>query len=203
VLIGLELLFDEMREPYVDANTWLLTDPARNYFARRVASHIDMAAVQRIDNPAVYDFLSYLPELESIHLDSKKQVLRIGDALATPISPSDWAEYLYRKNKTRRFLVQTDNLYLNIRGAIEPFKRAHRYLDVLRTATALSTENLKNERRKNGLTAPNPLNLDPDIAKVIVVGGQNSLAAAADALGDNGSGTVSSVRSETPAGGDE
>ena len=72
----------------------------------------------------------------SINLAYNK-ILRNNDGtLQNPVSAEDWGMYQYRKNGTRRFLVDSNNLYISIRTgegvALEPFKRAHRYVDVLK-----------------------------------------------------------------------
>jgi hypothetical protein len=51
--------------------------------------------------------------------------------------------------------------------ALEPFKRVHRYLDVLRAEQDLKADILKNERRDTLKSVP--LTFDPDVSKVVVV----------------------------------
>ena len=82
-------------------------------------------------------------------------------------------QYLYLKGATRQFLVDTNNLYLSLDtdegAALEPFKRAHRYLDVLKVAREIETTDLQNQRRAAQINLPGQY--DPDVEKVIVVGG--------------------------------
>jgi hypothetical protein len=61
--------------------------------------------------------------------------------------------------------------------ALEPFKRAHRYVDVLKANEQRRAEALRNERRE--LLKDQAGAFDPDVSKVVVVGG----ADAQDVLG--------------------
>jgi hypothetical protein len=139
----------------------------------------------------VYDFISYLPRTADEFLDDNGDVIRGRNGeLKRPISDGEWGEYLYRKNNTRRFLVDSNNVYLNIRSsggaALEPFKRAHRYLDVLRAAEALRADRLKNLRRGHLISAERAF--DPDIEKVVIAGNASghggASAAMTEALGE-------------------
>jgi len=167
--------------------TGTLRDPARELF-RREAEQVGPVELRHLSDDEVFDLVSYLPRLGSVLLDDGV-VRRSEDGLEHPISHDEWAEYLYKKNSTRRFLVDTNNLYLNIftssGAALEPFKRAHRYLDVLRAAEELEGERLKNLRRATLIGSEGAF--DPDIDKVVVVAdhtGATATAAVADALRD-------------------
>lgn len=177
LLIGVNEILAAMSAPYLGPAGTLL-DPAWSFYQRQ-ALQINLQTLRALSDGEVYDFLSYLPRLESVLLDQNGDVLRAAGQLAYQITRAEWGEYLYRKGNTRRFLLDSNNLYLNLRvsggAALEPFKRAHRYLDVLKTAEQVSGERLKNDRRTALLNSDQAF--DPDIQKVVVVSGGASPAA--------------------------
>ncbi len=98
---------------------------------------------------------------------------------------SFYHEFLLRREHTRQFLVDTNNLVLNLHvgsgSTLEPFKRAHRYIDVKRAAHDDESTALEIERRKARLESQDYG--DPDTEKVIVVtNGENSTGVVAGAL---------------------
>jgi hypothetical protein len=200
-LVSLNFVLNEMRRPYLgDKNTCAgkyegkFLDPALRGFCNQVQGK----TFEKLKDDEVWDLASYLPRLEeklfetdtegNIVLDARGQprILRnTNNDLQKPPIAEDYAEYLYRKNGTRRFLVDSNNLYLSIRtsegAALEPFKRAHRYIDVLKAYEELGSMELKNRRRATHINQANEY--DPDIEKVIIVGdGASSLAASHAAL---------------------
>jgi hypothetical protein len=187
LLIGLNEILELMAGPYMDGRR-RLRDPARELFDREALSDRTLAELRQLSDEEVYDLVSYLPWLRRELLDDQGNVRRNGQ-LHHQVTHEDWAEFLYRKNNTRRFLVDSNNLYLDIRAsggaALEPFKRAHRYLDVLRAAEEVNAERWKNVRR-GSMTASDRA-FDPDIDKVVVVAdgaGAAGGAAITHALGD-------------------
>jgi hypothetical protein len=189
LVIGINEVLGELAKPYTDGNG-SLKDPAWDLFQREAKKEKPGRLRQPTDEE-VYNFISYLPRLADQLLDDNGDVIRGANGeLQRPISYDEWGEYLYRKNNTRRFLVDSNNVYLNIRAsggaALEPFKRAHRYLDVLRAAEELRGERLKNIRRANLVGVQ--LAFDPDIEKVVIIGNRSDnagvLAATTEALGE-------------------
>jgi hypothetical protein len=87
--------------------------------------------------------------------------------------------YLLRRDSTKRFVLDTNNVVLNLEvgdtPALEEFKRLHRYLDVLTAAEERIKRKLENERRQKRLNADDYG--DPDIEKVVVMGSANELRA--------------------------
>jgi hypothetical protein len=79
--------------------------------------------------------------------------------------------YLLRRETGRRVAVDTANLLIEVevsRGAaLEPFKRLHRYIDVLKEDEERRRRHLDNERRSK-LLSKDRLG-DPDIEAVTVV----------------------------------
>ena len=70
--------------------------------------------VPLLDDETVFDFLSFLPRLED-ELVSQDVVLRNpDDTLQYNISIDEWGEYLFKKNATRRFLLDSNNLYVSL-----------------------------------------------------------------------------------------
>jgi len=89
-----------------------------------------------------------------------------------------YAEYLFRNEQSRRFLVETNNLMIDILpgegSALEGFKRAHRGIDVLKAIEEKEQMNLENQRRQGLID--NGKYGDPDIDKVTVITGTNNLS---------------------------
>jgi hypothetical protein len=192
ITVSLDTVHAMMRAPYVDPTEGdTLLDPALRAFRERAGEQ------RMLSDEQVEDLLTYLPRLESQLLETdsngsvivdaqgRPRVRRSNGLLQNPVSSRDWAEYLYRKNGTRRFLVDSNNLYLSIRigqGAIlETFKRAHRYIDVLKAYEELGAMGLKNERRGAHMGEGNAY--DPDIEKILIMSdGANSMLAGLAAL---------------------
>jgi hypothetical protein len=197
LVIGLNEVLGILANPYIDPHTGTLKDPAWDLFQREAQKVTGIfGSLRRLTDEKVYDFISYLPRLADLMLDENGDVIRLANGeLERPISSGEWGEYLYRKNNTRRFLVDSNNVYLNIRAsggaALEPFKRAHRYLDVLKAKEELRGEWLKNLRRQMHMEHPGEY--DPDIQKVVVVGDGTAAIAATVAAHSTEAGTTSSV----------
>lgn len=168
------------RGPYVDTANGGLLDPALAA-SRREAGALTAAQLAALSDAQVWDFLTYFPEFAPTMLTAtspKKPVRATSGALTHPPTAEQWAQYLYRSNGTRRFLMDSDNVYLALRtgegAALEPFKRAHRYVDVLRAAEGLVADQIKNKRRETLID--DPAMFDPDIQKVVVTGGGASIS---------------------------
>ena len=197
-IVSLNGLSAALRHPYLDPDPEkpdTLLDPALNYF-KGIAS-----AKDKLDDETVIDLVSHLPrrrgKLLIIKADEGKiTVDRNNDlTLKNPVSKNEWAEYLYRKNNTRRFLVNSNNLYLSIRtddgSTFEPFKRAHRIIDVENALQDLKAARLKNLRRENLIGDGKAF--DPDITKVVVVDkGEESISNSVAGL----EAEISSIRTE-------
>jgi hypothetical protein len=82
-----------------------------------------------------------------------------------------YAEFLYRQEMTRRVLVDTNSLMIDILpgdgSVLEKFKLAHRGVDVLKSLEEKEKMELENKRRRKLISADKFG--DPDIDKVIVV----------------------------------
>ena len=218
--ISLDTLMSRLREDYVDDDGTLL-DPALTSFIRQTEKEVyinpgaeekvykDRNMLKTLSDSKVMDFLSYLPRLWDELVDGNGDVMRDENInpinpkqLPYQITPEEWGEYLYHKNGTRRFLVDSNNLYLNIHtgdgAALEPFKRAHRYLDVLKAQEELGSMKLKNERRAEHMS--HKKEYDPDIEKVIIVGdehGSNAWRAALNEAMETASGAGSGASSSS------
>jgi hypothetical protein len=185
LILGLNEVLAILASPYTDPNSGSLKDPAWDLFQRRAGEKLGLSGnLLQLPDEQVYDFISYLPRLAKQMLDDHGDVIRTPKGeLNRPISTEEWGEYLYRKNNTRRFIVDSNNVYLNIRAsggaALEPFKRAHRYLDVLKANEELKAAMLKNHRRQTHLDQAGEY--DPDIQKVVIVGDGTTATAATTA----------------------
>jgi exonuclease V gamma subunit len=125
--------------------------------------------------------VSYVPELRLLERAGRLPV----DDLSQ--FKSHYAEYLFRKEMSRRFLVDSDNLLIDIEpgtgSALEPFKLAHRSVDVSRAMAERDRLLLENERRR-ALLAEQRLG-DPDIERVTMINGNAATSVIVDG-GDGG-----------------
>jgi hypothetical protein len=98
-----------------------------------------------------------------------------------------FAEFLYRKEMTRRVLVDTNSLMIDIipgdGSVLEKFKLAHRGVDVLKALEEREKLDLENQRRDE-LIRLNKLG-DPDIENVTVVSASDSLSDLLNLGGDD------------------
>lgn len=89
-----------------------------------------------------------------------------------------YAEYLYRQEMTRRVLVDTNSLMIDILpgdgSVLETFKLAHRAVDVLKALEEKDKLDLENKRRRKLVNA-DKLG-DPDIERVTVVTNSDKLS---------------------------
>lgn len=173
IKLPLQEVLNMLRSEYTNDEGTGLEDPAFGYFLKE-ANSLAPGALSSLDEDIILDFQSFLPHLRDQLFDQNGELLRNPDqSLQYSISTREWAEYLFKKNATRRFLVDSNNLYISLvlgdGVALEPFKRAHRYIDVLTADQLRIAEELKNERRDLLKNTSN--NFDPDITKVVVAGG--------------------------------
>jgi len=123
------------------------------------------------------DMMDYVPDLRLKYLkaqkalpDDKKETSAF-DLLKDKTFKDFYPEYLFRKEQTRRFLVDTNCLMIDLLpgegSALEPFKQMHRAIDVLKAEQERMKMSLDNERRKKLIKAHKYG--DPDIEKVVVV----------------------------------
>jgi hypothetical protein len=196
-----EVLNQAMRAPY--ARGGRLRDPALALFeaeAETIIRHAenkqDVAAdaltYEAPSDALVHEIVSYLPEKAALLVDATGVLRAPGGKLQNPVSLVDFASFLHRRNGTRRFLVESNNLYVSIhRGdgtALEPFKQAHRYLDVLQAQEDLVATRLKNQRRTEHMEDPG--GYDPDIEKVVIVSNDDLARNAAGHESDTDGGGV-------------
>ncbi|MCE7743999.1 MAG: carboxypeptidase regulatory-like domain-containing protein [Candidatus Heimdallarchaeota archaeon] len=112
-----------------------------------------------------YDMLDYIPEIrmkfaltEDIMSAEAIQLTYSMDATAILLDDKQlfidyYPEYLFRKELTRRFVVDTNNLILDIEpgfgSTLEPYKLAHRGVDVQKAYEEKEKLRLENLRLKN------------------------------------------------------
>lgn len=173
IRLPLQELLNVVRSAYTNESGTELRDPALDFFLEEADGLLaaDPEALRTISDEKVLDFLTFLPHLRDELVDENGDVLRSNGLLVFSISSGQWAEYLFRQNATRRFLLDSNNLYVSLLlgdgVALEPFKRVHRYIDVLMAEEERRAASAKNERRV--LLKNEPQAFDPDISKVVVV----------------------------------
>lgn len=190
MVLTLADVLDIMCARFTDATGTELRDPALDLFIEE-AETLAPGALASLSDETVRELVSHIPEAAPDLIGPGGEVLRGNDgALLNPVSVERWGLFLLRRNGSRRFLVDSDNLYVSLLLgdgiALEPFKRAHRLLDVLREREALQADTLKNERRD--ILKAEPMTFDPDVTKVVVAGGVATDALLGGLVGD-GDGT--------------
>jgi hypothetical protein len=134
------------------------------------------------DDELIAEMLELMPGLRQ-KLIALRTSTDDGDEEAPPFTWNDledkqrdylisvYHEFRLRREHTRRFVVDTNSLILNLYSGsgstLEPFKRAHRFLDVVKAATEV-------ERRK-ALLAHEQYG-DPDIERVVLVSDKAGLS---------------------------
>ncbi len=118
-------------------------------------------------------------EYEALSKDDKASFLENDDNFTDDL----YWEYLFRKQNIRRFVVDTNNLIVDIEvgtgSALESFKKLHRYIDVLKASKEMEKMELENKRRQK-LLAKDKLS-DPEIEKItIVADGKRALVPSLD-----------------------
>jgi hypothetical protein len=124
------------------------------------------------------DMIDRVPTLKLHYLKAKGRTNRGEDpaALKTFLKDYDtfkrfYAEYLFRKEQSRRFLVDTNCLMIDILpgegSALEPFKQIHRAMDIVKVDRECVKMQLENTRRTR-LIADERYE-DPDIEKLTVI----------------------------------
>jgi hypothetical protein len=123
------------------------------------------------------DMIDYVPDLRLHYLKTLK-ALSLDEENADPLEILGYQifikfypEYLFRKDQTRRFLLDTNCLKIDILpgegSVLEPFKQMHRAIDVLKAQQECLKMELENKRRQALLDSGKYG--DPDIEKVVVV----------------------------------
>ncbi|MDL1944439.1 zinc ribbon domain-containing protein [Chloroflexi bacterium CFX2] len=165
-----------MRSAYYDPDTRDLIDPALQYIKdnEAIPDNIHREVREKMIDSVPEIRADYAKESSKDDFDSE---IFLTDEERWEEYKMYYYEYLFREEYSRRFLVDTNNLMIDILVgsgiALEPFKQAHRYMDVLKVVeerNKLELENakiyLENERRQKLLDA-NRLG-DPDIDKIVV-----------------------------------
>jgi hypothetical protein len=124
------------------------------------------------NNDLLLDIASFVPQIGiSMPSDLSGGWAKLPAALQQAIRDS-YHLYLLLKEHTRRFVLETNNLVLDLdvgqTPALEEFKRLHRVVDVLKEIEETARRGLDNARRDERLKL-NDL-ADPDIEQVTVVG---------------------------------
>jgi hypothetical protein len=137
-----------------------------------------------VDLDTIREMVNLVPDLrvlaEQARLDDEeaKSVGQAANNLIELVNNKDlfrkyYAEYLFRKDRSRRFLLETNNLVVDIQvgegSVMEEFKKAHREIDVEKAIAERDQLRLENRRRTELLNAGNLA--DPDIDKVTIVAG--------------------------------
>lgn len=122
------------------------------------------------------DMADYLPEVaRQFEDDPAADSWASLDQASRDLVRARFHQYMFAKEYTRRFLLETNNLLLDLDAgatpALEDFKRLHRYIDVLRALEDKERNRLENQRRQALLVAGRYA--DPEIERVTVIGNKD------------------------------
>jgi hypothetical protein len=136
------------------------------------------ADAQAFFSPAMLaELASFLPEVAVLYPPDVSAGWQALDTVAQAAVLSGYHRYLLFKEHTRRFLLETNNLLLDLEvgetPGLELFKRLHRVIDVLKEAEEVARRILENARRDTRLATGDYA--DPDIENVTVIGGADEL----------------------------
>jgi hypothetical protein len=154
-----------------------LEDPELRVLRATIPSPTAAEEAGYYDEGLLRDLATYLPEVA---------VLFPADLSAgwTALAPeaknavrANYHLYLLLKEHTRRFLLETNNLMIDLEvgqtPGLEEFKRLHRVVDVLKELEEASRRAIENERRSRRVVQGDFA--DADIEQVTVVGGAAEL----------------------------
>lgn len=128
------------------------------------------AAEARVfDSDTLARMSRYFPEIAAAIGDAATWDQLVEDA--REIVRGRYHEYLMYQRYTRRLVMDTDNIVLNRivddSSTLEPFKNAHRYLDVLSAAEDTRLKQIESQRRRRRLNSDDLR--DPDTERTVVV----------------------------------
>jgi hypothetical protein len=134
----------------------------------------------------VDEMLRYIPDLRLKHAVAQRKVEKEIDDKAVEKLRGDYAllrqqypEYLFRKEQSRRFVVDTNSLVMDIvaggGSALEQFKRVHRGIDALKALE--ERDRLANENARRVALINNSDFGDPDVDRVVIVDSDSTGAA--------------------------
>lgn len=129
------------------------------------------------DGDVLADMATYLPELAvQLPADTSGGWPTLS-AAAKETARRTYHRYLLLREHTRRFLLETNNLLVDLEvgqtPGLELFKRLHRVVDVLKEVEEASRRRLENARKRGRLEDDDFA--DPDIEQVTVIGGADEL----------------------------
>ena len=168
-------MLDILKMPYLyyesaDSSP-ILMDP----LFRRLTNEVNADENIELTNSVKTEMVEIVPELRVAYAE----FLQEGEAALEEFFNNDdlfleyYAEYLFRKERSRKFLLDTHNVILDIEPgtgtALEPFKLAHRGVDVLKALVDKKSAELDN-KRKEALLKQGKLHSKywPGVEKVVV-----------------------------------
>jgi hypothetical protein len=124
------------------------------------------------------EMVDYVPGLRLMYaLVPAEKEQEFFDDTEKKIFPPFYPEFLYRKDTARRFLLDTNNLLIDILPgsgtALERFKMNHRVIDVFKAAEELKGLEHENKRREERILKGQLS--DPDIERLTIVASDESL----------------------------
>jgi hypothetical protein len=175
-------VLQHFKAPYVELDAEgepILMEPREKELAEIAKARI----TTEIALPVKDDMIRFIPELRLLYRRAKRtdsQAKKPEDATAVStlfknetLFKDYYAEYLFRKERARQLVVDTNSLMVDILpgdgSALEKFKLAHRAMDIQKVLEEKRGAELENSRRAARMGKDN-LD-DPDTERVVVFGG--------------------------------
>lgn len=161
--------------PSVDAEPILLDPVLRKFYE-------DYSGVEP-SSQEKYEMVDYIPELRLQYAIAKSMGVSLDDFISLDEYDvyfiEQYPEFLFRKEQSRRFVLDSNNLIIDIEPgtgtALEPFKLAHRKIDVLKALEEKEKMRLENERLRELLAQKEfDVRYWPDMDKVVVIDSNDS-----------------------------
>lgn len=170
-------ILDIVKKPYLNDDGGLI-DPAFKTIKSQVTSFPnEMTPMKR------FEFVDLVPSLRSYFFtlrEEKQNALLNGSfdeftkfvLMVTDDLVSSYQLAMYRKTFSRRFLVDTNNLMIDLEKGesklLEPFKVDHRKIDVAKADEEMKKMQLENQRRAL-LMSEKKYYGDPDVDKIVAI----------------------------------
>jgi hypothetical protein len=182
------LIFEMMqmyKAPYAftdpETGETILMDPRQAELSR---IYTPAAVTDEIVNAKQDDMLRYVPTLRLAYRVARTKGEAAVTALLADLTTfkSYYAEYLFRKERSRQLVVDTNNVLIDLLpcegSGLEPFKQVHRAVDATKVLAEVRGIELENVRKAERIAHNDYEDPDTERERVVVVRGNGDLVAA-------------------------